>query len=310
MAEIYPFPNDQERLWSNAQRKMADKDFLQAQQLYQELYQQTPTFDCCRQLVAATQALGEFKQALAYAEDYLDNYLAEEEYFVEYMHLLIVAGQYLLARAYIQASDFSATTQTSLIDELTQVEQAQQWLQVGYAQERTLKEKQLQRWEQRVQPAGQSEWTQWTQQLTYLDFQQLCQNYLPQATNPFLVPKLIEELVKLGDDQIYQLHNQSIDISQLVLPQQMPFVRVGLRYLTEKTLANPQLEELVRAEWQAHCALMYPFLPQESEASLWIDSYLFEYQALFGDIEPVEQEIPLAIQEKKAKLRHIYQKLL
>ena len=310
MAEIYPFPNDQERLWANAQRKMAEKDFLQAQQLYQELYRQMPTFDCCRQLVAATQALGEFKQALTYTEDYLDEYLAEEAYFIEYVHLLIVAGQYLLARAYIQASAFSTAVRATLIDELTQVEQAQQWLQAGYAQERTLKEQQLKRWEQTMQPAGQSEWTQWTQQLTYLDFQQLCKNYLPQATNPFLIPKLMEELVKLGDNQIYQIHNQSIDVSKLVLPQRMPFVRAGVRYLKEIDLANPQLEELVRAEWQAHCALMYPFLPQESEASLWIDSYLFEYQALFGDIEPVEQEIPLAIQEKKAKLRHIYQKLL
>ena len=165
MTEIYPFPNDQERLWANAQRKMAEKDFLQAQQLYQELYRQMPTFDCCRQLVAATQALGEFKQALTYTEDYLDEYLAEEAYFIEYVHLLIVAGQYLLARAYIQASAFSTTVRVTLIDELTQVEQAQQWLQAGYAQERTLKEQQLKRWEQTMQPAGQSEWTQWTQQL-------------------------------------------------------------------------------------------------------------------------------------------------
>ena len=307
MADIIPFPDEQVRLWEQGLRKIAEKEFLQAQQLFQTIYQQVPSFECCQKLVEVTQSLGEFKQALAYAEDYLDDFLSNNESFRTYIHLLILDGRYLLARAYLVATTLEADT---LLAELTQIEQTQQWLQAGHASDLAMKERQLDQWEAAMRPVGQQEWARWTQQVTQFDFQTIGKNYLSQARNPFLIPKIIEELVKIGTSGVYEIQGQTMAVETLVLPQKMPFVMEGLSYLQQKALANPQLEELVQAEWQAHCALMYPFLPNPESAPLWMASYLMEYQQLFGSVEQVEIEIPSQIQEKKAELRQIYQKLI
>lgn len=305
MTDVLPFPSEAERLWMMINKKIEEQNFLAAKDLSLQLYQLEPTFQHCYKLIQTYQHLGEFQQALEYAEDYLEVFLNDEKNFTEYIHLLILAEQYLSAHRWLVATVFPTE---GLKEELSQIEQAQQWIN---GNETFDKRQQLMRWEKSMRPIPQKEWQGCIKRLTRLDFITICKDYFKQATNLFILPKLVEELVKIGVTESFDIQGQTVDLSLLTSPEKMPFFMQARTYLQTMHLKDQQLEELVITELNAHVALMYPFLPAEEEAECWVDSYLQDYQEVFGGYEDTPTiDVAPKIQAKKQELRRIYQTLL
>jgi tetratricopeptide (TPR) repeat protein len=305
MSEILSFPNEAERLWAYGNKKFEHQEFLAAKQLFEQLYQLEPTFQHCQKLVETLQHLGEFTQALDQAEDYLENFLNNPSSFEMYLRLLMLDGQYLAVHSWLHQTVLS-------FDELKQDLQKLEFAQelIG-ANDRVLKRRQLQEWESTGYPVPQKPWNEWLKNSSAADFLRLCQEFLPTAKNPFIIPKLVEELVKIGADGEVMICGQIVHLSELTLLEKTPTLQQVHKLLKQKQLKDVQLEEMIIAEIHAHFALLYPFLPNESEVLAWVDSYLLEYKSLFGDESAGEQlQNYERIQQKKQELREIYQKLL
>lgn len=305
MSDILSFPNEAERLWANGNKKLAEQEFLAAKQLFEQLYRLEPNFQHCQKLVQILQDLGEFPQALEVAEDYLDDFLNEPTSFEMYLRLLMLDGQYLAVHRWLQQTSRSFE---QIQQDLQKLEYAQAL--IG-ANERVIKKNQLQQWDQTNHPVPQKAWNNWLKNSSLTEFLQLAQEFLPTAKNPFLLPKLVEELVKVGATGEVIIQGKTVHLSELTLLEETAALRRAHECIQHQQLKDVQLEEMITAEIDAHFALMYPFLPSEEEISAWIESYLLEYQQLFGD-EAAGEKLQHygAIQQKKQVLRQIYQKLM
>ncbi|KAF1306037.1 hypothetical protein [Candidatus Enterococcus willemsii] len=305
MTEIFSFPDEPQRLWINGNKKMEEQEFLAAKEDFLQLYQLEPTFRHCRKVVSVLQMLGEFSAALDFAEDYFDHFLAEEAAFVEYVHLLLLDEQYLFAHRLLHQAPFETS---QLVNELQQLEQMQEWMAVDHQQ---IKWQQLLRWDQSKSPIPQKAWHKWIKGMSLNNFFQLCQDYVALRKNPFILPKLIEELVRDGAQQSIQIDEQVIDLATLKDLDQMPIFQRIKQAVENQQLKDPQMKEMLLTEINAHFALMYPLLPPEVDAQKWADSYVLEYQSWFGDeVAQKELENYATIQAKKQQIREIYQGLL
>lgn len=304
MTDILPFPNDIERLRNTASKKMEQEEYLSAKNLFVQLYQLAPSFEHCRKLVEATRLTGDFSLALEYAEDYAENFLTNQESFTDYVHLLVLDAQYLAAHRLLSLTSFPTD---ELNEELKKVEQAQDWLNEGSL----AKFQQLNKWEASMQPIPVIEWRLWEKGFTKNAFSEICRDYLSDAKNPFVVPKLVEALVQLGVTETLVVQGKDVNLSQLKPVEQTTVFQHAMAYLKKQNLKQIQLEEMVLTELNAHFALMYPFLPEEKEVIKWVDSYIIEYQSLFSEeITTSELEHYAKIQAKKQELRLIFQTLL
>ena len=124
-----------------------------------------------------------------------------------------------------------------------------------------------------------------------------------------MLPKLVEELVRLGSSQQFELIDYMGDQRQII-PNQLSLLREvpvfsQMRQAVNERIGqeNPTLAEGILEELNDHFALSYPFLPEPQEIDRWVQSYIDEYQDLFAKSEP--QAIDEEIQRKKTRLRKI-----
>lgn len=305
MAEIISFPDEPDRLWTLVQKKIEVNDLLAAKEYLSQLCQLEDKFLYIKKYVSVLQSLGELQQALEIVENHIDSFLNEEEAFSEYIHLLLLDSQFLLAHRWLNYTLFD---NSQLLMETKQLEQVQELFN---SNERKSKLSKLMDWDKKQRPVLSKDWQNWIKNLTKDTFYEICQNYFEQGTNPFLQPKLVEELVQIGEDRELLIGNNRIDLSVLPLLEDSIAYKKGLTYIEDYLSTEIQISEMVLAEFSAHFALMYPFLPKVEEMKQWVNSYFLEYQGMFGDEEALEELIFYdSIQEKKQAIREIYQTLL
>lgn len=310
MGDTIEFPKPEDRLRHAAEKAYQAKDYLKAYQYYQEIYTQQSSFEINQCLVGCLQQLADFSKALEVADDFLDEYLQEEQGFIQIGHLLILAGQYLQARKWLMLAEKSSAIPPAAGEnfarELDKVEEVQQILGL----EDFLGKKQaLSRMDQSNQPVSGAIWHHFSQGLTKNQFLSLMSDLLPQLHNPFLLPKLVEELVCLRSSQPFELidytgNKQQIIPSELFPLREMPVFKQMQQVLDEQIgQENPILAESILEELNDHFAVSYPFLPATEEIEPWVQSYIDEYQSLFSGSSP--QIINEEILSKKTRLRKI-----
>ena len=134
-----------------------------------------------------------------------------------------------------------------------------------------------------------------------------------QLTNPFILPKLVEELIACGVKEQMKVYSifkgeQALDLATCPLFHDAPALSELLR-LVDETWSNrdPQIAEAITIEVHAHFALLYPFLPLLEEISDWEKSYRYEYEGIFGDEIAAKQLANYPeIQQLKEQIRAYY----
>ncbi|GEQ50382.1 hypothetical protein [Tetragenococcus koreensis] len=306
MADIINFPDKDERLLENGNKNMEAQDFLAAKNDFKKLYQQTPTFFYAKKLVAVLQHLGDYAGALQLADDHFTAFMNDSEGFTGYFHLLLLDTQFLAAHKLLQYKN-TRREFPQLKEELNQLENAQTLLSADL---KSVKKKQLDYLDKVQQPIKPQDWQTLIKGVSLADFLAICQEYLPHVQNPFIPPKLIEELVQDGAQGEINVVGKKINLAELPLPEDTEVLHKTLAIIEEEVQDNPQLKMLIIPEIKAHFALLYPFLPNENEAIDWAQSYILEYKEMFGeDISTEEWSHYQQIQAKKEKLRQIYQSL-
>lgn len=306
MADIIHFPDGNKRLLKSGNQNMSNQDFLAAKRDFKALYQLSPTFSYAKKLILAMQNLGDYSGALQLADDHFTAFMNDSEGFTIYFHLLLLDAQFLTAHkllSYIK----TAKKLGKLEEELQQVEKTHSLLSADL---KTAKKRQLEELDKTKQPFNPRDWQSFIKDISLKDFIILCQEYLIHAKNPFIPPKLVEELVKDGAKETVNVHGKKVNLAGLPLPEDAEVLVKTITAIEEKTQDNPQLQVLILPEIRAHFALMYPFLPDASRAEDWAQSYLLEYRAMFGeDISVKQLDNYQQIQDKKRKIRQIYESL-
>lgn len=318
MGEKIAFPNEPERLLILGKKAMAEKDYLLASRQFQKAYELQPSFETNQLWLESLEKQTQFEAALEVAKDYQTEYFLNEDGFQAYFRLLLLSRRFLQARAYLQSGTQQETLAqldfSELWQQLAQLETVQQLVDPeAIAERRGL----LQRINQTFRPISGKDWDFLIQSICFASFESLLENFLPQLQNPFLRPKLVEELVRLRSQRTYQVPDlsgikQEVRPDQLVLPVASPALREMTGFI-EETLGqeDPVMCEAVVAEVKAHFALAFPFAPQEEDPRKWAESYLWESRALFGDeTASAELENYQEIQNQKAQLRKIYANLM
>lgn len=303
MSDILSFPDKQKQLLINGKKKLTEKNFLAAKKDFLMLYEREPSYSNCCLVIASMRALGEYKEALHYVEFHLDDFLKKEQGIESYGQLLLLDGQYLAVHRLLKKYPH----QEKLREDLEQIETVQHIFS-----EHTLSEKEafLLRIDQTNRPIQKKEWQTLIDSVSFADFLAISKDYLPKAKNPFVPPKIIEELVKDGATGDIYFKKQIIDLEKLSLLQDSPALKTAVQVIEQGT-KNPQLLELTKAELTGHFALLYPLLPSVDEAKKWGESYLLEFQNLLEEKDTSEElKKYTAIQKKKEKIRQIYQNFL
>lgn len=306
MADIINFPEENKRLLENGNKKLQAQDFLAAKNDFNQLYQQNPTFFYAKKLVTALRNLGDYSGALQLADDHFTAFMNDTESFIEYFHLLLLDAQFLAAHKLLHYSSHTEK-RAELKDELAQLEKTQALLSADI---KIAKKKQLARLDKIKKPIPPQEWQTLVKEITLDDFLSICQAYLPESHNPFIPPKLIEELVQAGAIGEVAVDHKNIHLDDLPLPEEAEVLQRTLTIVDEEVQDYPQINTLIIPEIKAHFAFMYPFLPEVDQAEDWAESYILEYKAMFGEeVSDKQWDYYQNIQEKKQEIRHTYQKV-
>lgn len=306
MADIIHFPDENKRLLENGNKKLQEQDYLAAKRDFVQLYQQNPAFSYAKKLVTVFWHLGDYSKALQLADDHFTAFMNDTEGFIEYFHLLLLDTQFLAAHKLLHYSKKTEKT-VELKNELAQLEATQSLLSSDI---QMAKKKQLAQLDNKKQPIPPQEWEALIKEISLDDFLSMCQAYLPKAQNPFIPPKLIEELVQVGARGEVVIDHRRIRLEELPLPEEAKVLQKTLAIVDEEVQDYPQLNTLIVPEVKAHFAFMYPFLPDEEQAIDWAESYILEYKAMFGEeVSDRKWDYYRKIQEKKQKIRQIYQEI-
>lgn len=309
MSEMIPFPDKAEQLLASGTRKMLAQDYLSAKKDFEKLYNFAPSFENVQQLIEVYRLLGDFEIAVFYAQEYEAEYLSNPDFFEQYIHLLLLDKQYLWVHRLLKKRP-----NEKLQKDLIQLETTQEFIAEYDLQ---LKEQLFAQWGQQKQPIFGKKWESWLKGLSLSRFIYLTKKYLPTIENPFLLPKVVEELVSCGVKETLSFKTidgrlQAVDLSKILplpqAPQMVLFLELAAEAWENK---DPQIAEGIAMEGQAHFSLLYPFLPEVSEIPRWIESYSLEYQSMFGNEKALESlKNYRNIQQTKQKLREIYKELM
>lgn len=309
VGEQIPFPSPYERFLQLADKAFFQKEFLQAKNLYEKAYELQKSYKVNYRLVGCLEKLHEFSQALEAAEDFLSGYLQDDKGYQRYGRLLILSGQYLIAYHWLElgrAEGRNPETLESFEKELKKLEEVQEIFEADLFSE---KQQQLKLFDIQNKPMSVPQWQSFIQKMTRKQFIELMQEFLPTADNFFLIPRFMEELVRLKVEEVITVRDINKKQHALI-PKELPLLQESesLRLMIEEineTLGqkNPVLAEQVLAELKGHAALSYPFIPAVFEARHWAQSYVVEYTK---ELIPAEFE---AVQQKKAQLRRLLKKI-
>lgn len=305
MSEMIQFPDKKRQLQGNATRKMLAHDYLAAKKDWLMLYELEPNFEVLSPLVETLRLLGDFEGAIAFASEYEWAYLSSEETLVDYAHLYLLDGQYIFVHRLL-----TKYPNERLESELLQLEMAQDILgETDY----DYHARQLTKWDAQLAPIGGKIWQNWLRKMTLNGFINLIKDYWGQLKNPFILPKLVEELIACGVKEQIKVYSifkgeQVLDLATCPLFHDAPALSELLR-LVDETWSNrdPQIAEAITIEVHAHFALLYPFLPLLEEISDWEKSYRYEYEGIFGDEIAAKQLANYPeIQQLKEQIRAYY----
>lgn len=315
MGETIEFPDDYQRLIRAGKKALENRDHLEAVIELKKAAELQDTFEVNHLLVEALSMNNDFKSALELADQRFADYLESPDRFMEYFHLLLLNHQYLQARHYQvmvrKNRDFPQEIFQEALAELQQLEGIVELVDPeSFYHKRDL----LQKIDASGRPFSPGQWAELTEGLSFEGFQRLTGEFLPTVNNPFLRPRLVEELTQLGSEQLVTVKDlagrpQQVKPNLLELPEKAPALETMIRYVEEQ-LGNrdPILAEGVISEIQAHYVLAFPFNPQDEAPLAWSRSYLVEYQeVLNGSLE--SDLLDPEIQQQKADYRKIYQRL-
>lgn len=309
MSDMIPFPDKEKQLFASGTRKMVAQDYLSAKKDFEALYAFNPSFETVRQLVEIYRLLGDFEGAIFYAQEYETYYLEQADLFEQYVRLLLLDSQYLFVHRLLQK-----IPNEKLQADLIQLETTQEFIGERDLQ---IKEQLFSKWSQEQQPILGNKWRKWVKGLSLSRFIHFVKKYLPTAQNPFLVPKVVEELIFCGVKErlIFKTIDgvsQEVDLSEVIPLNQAPQMTLFLRLAADSwENEDPQIAEGIAMEGQAHFSLLYPFLPELADVPNWVESYSLEYKGMFGDEQALEGLNDYQkIQQTKQKLRKIYQDLM
>lgn len=314
MGQTILFPSDQEREQKLGKSAWEKGDYQKAQHHFEAAYQLAPDYELNRLLVGCLEKQGSFYQALQLAEEFQEAYDRDPVGFGQLFHLYLLRQDFLLARKYLRfgsrrpelvSVDFSQAEQ-----ELQQLEQVFAFYDLESVQE---KREYLLQVNRSLLPVPQGKWEEVLNRLPYVSFVSIVKEVLGKARNPYLRPRLVEELVKLGFQKELSVQDlkgnlQTCCFAELQLPLEQPTLRQMLRHLeNHHGQGDPVLLDSIKSEVEAHFALAYPFAPQNEAPQDWAESYWQEYQVALG-MTGSESLTPFAaIQEAKQDLRNLLQ---
>lgn len=309
MSEMIPFPEKEQQLFASGTRKMLAKDYLSAKKDFETLYALSPTFENVQPLVEVYRLLGDYEGATFYTQEYEAFYLETKELFEQYVHLLLLDSRYLYVHRLLQK-----IPNEKLQNDLIQLETTQEF--IG-AYDLQIKEQLFVQWSNERKPVIGKKWEKWLKGLSLSRLIYFSKKYLPSVKNPFLLPKVVEELVFCGVKESLTFKTisgslEEVHLSELKPLNETPQMALFLRLVAEQwENDDPQVAEGIVMEGQGHFSLLYPFLPALDQVSAWVDSYSLEFKGMFGDEEALQRLNSFqTIQQTKQKLRKIYQELM
>ncbi|MFC0361046.1 hypothetical protein [Enterococcus canintestini] len=315
MGEKIVFPDELQRIIRLGKKKMAEEEYLSSCQYFKKAYEMEMSFTVNQLYVAALLKLEDFPTALNIAEDFFEEYKKDEETLAQYLRILLLNQQFLVARKTIYQSSLLTKEKTHAF--MHQVEQLE--LAVDLLDPENLQQKRqlLKSWDQNKGPVTPNAWAKFQQQLTYPQFVALMQDFLPTSKNNFLRPRLIEELVLLKCDKTittnsWQDVTMQVELTKLSLPEEIPAYKVMQHYFESEIAAvDVQMAQYCLAELKMDLALTYPFVPFTKNTALWQESYVLQYQQIMGkSIAEKYLEELLEVNLQKEKIRQIYHEIL
>lgn len=316
MGETIAFPDEYHRLVRAGKKALESHQHIKATKYLKQAVLLEQTFEVNHLLVEALCMNNQFEEALELADQYFAGYFESPERFMEYFHLLLLNRQYLQARHYqimvLKHRDFPKEVFQETLSELRQLESV-----VDLVDPEVMHHKRnlLFELDRSMRPVSPRQWQELTRNISLENFESLMAEFLPLVSNPFLRPRVVEELVGLGSGEIMTVKDlygqlQQVKPSLLQLPEKSPALEIMIRYI-EEHLGNqdPILAEGIISEIQAHYVLAYPFNPQDEDPQTWSRSYLMEYQEPSKKITDLNL-LYLKIQKEKTTFREIYQQLM
>lgn len=311
MGETIDFPSPKKRLRLAAEKAYQAKEFLQAYRLYRELYDLDRCFDTNQWLVECLQQLKDFSKALETADDYLDHYLQDTDGFLQVGHLYVLDGQYLKARRWLRLGQRQQVASNVLQQLRFEIDKAEEVQQILGMEDHLAKKEQLLKIDNLRQPVNYREWQSFVQGMTSHQFTELVRDLLPRLRNAYLIPRLVEELVRLDVAEIFTVVDYMGDVRKInphelaLLPEMPVYQQIMARINDTIAQEDPILAESVIAEISDHLAISYPFLPQETQVDTWIASYVADYR---GENEKEGlAKTKNSIENRKERLRSILQ---
>lgn len=312
MGETIAFLEGWQRAVKLGETALAKKDYQKAVAYFEDAYRQRPTYPIHRRLLTALEKVGGYKQALAAAAEHQADYDHDPEGFAQLFRLLLLDQQYLAAKTYL----VRAQRQGWLTDDVVKVRQEELALlekqQLFYDPDLpVIKKTVLSRLDGSLTAIPQKNWEDWVQGLTTDRFVRIAESVLEQAHNPFLRPRLVEELLKLGVAKRIKIRDlegnvRECQLAEIELPEADPALLEMLRYLeAEHGHEDPTILPLIAGEIQGHFALSFPFSPQRVDPEGWAESYWLEYQAAIGAVDPAVLNPFAEIQKIKARYREL-----
>ncbi|KAF1300136.1 MULTISPECIES: hypothetical protein [Enterococcus] len=318
MGDTVKFPDEYQRLLWQGQQLMEKAEYLGAAAAFEKAYQLAPNFDNHLLWTKALVKLEDFDKVLRIAEDWYEEYFSHRTGFRLYTQTLLLSRRFLKAREYLLIGKKAKKIDNILIEELfQQLQQLENIQQLVDPESVPQKRRLLREFDQAIGPISKNDWDVFTQNVTYLSFLSLIKEFLPIATNPFVRPRLAEELVKLECNKIFVVKSlegtlQEFQPNLLTLPEKAESLQQMIRHVEETTgQDDPALSAAIVAEIQAHFALAFPFPPQELQPEAWAESYVLEYAAMFGN-EDANRELMRyqEIQQEKTRFREFFQQLI
>ena len=314
MGQTILFPNDQEREIKLGNLSLEKGDYQEALKHFEKVYEKNPSYELNRQINRCLEKQGAFHQALLLAEEYQERYDCDPEGFNQVFHLYLLDQQFLLARKYWRFANKRA--ELAMVDfeqakqELTQLEQV-----FSFYDPESLHQKReyLLKVNGSQLPLPNQKWEELIKGLPYASFVTIAKEILAKAHNPYLRPRLVEELVKLGYEKELFIQDvkgikQNCVLKDLVLPENHPALLKMLDYLEANfSQEDPVLLDSIKAEVKAHFALSYPFCPQRKAPEAWAESYWVEYQVALGVQGDLRLEEFDKIQLEKQEWRSLLQ---
>lgn len=294
MGEKYDFPTSQVNLKRLAQQAIDSQDWETASQIYQQVYQNAPSFLSNQQLVALLAQNQQFQMAYAIQTEYLSDYKQASANVQQQAFKRVLAANQFIA-AYRWLTWLPETEKTAALVAIQQAEQ--QYQQNAQA---TILQLEKELFHIDEQPVYQQLiLLRQAQQLPLHIFETVMQRLL---VNPFLNPLMratsLEVLVQINNTQTYSFYTidkQQILVKPAVLCEilQVPVIQnLKQQLATDEAIQDPIMVQSIQETIDLHAAYLYPLASQIITApENWLLVYQYVYQQEKVELTTKQQQI-------------------